>query len=165
MATDAAIVRVSGHTSIVSSRRLPSGNSRKPFTSSGRLVTRSASPPATAMRHTCEEPPRLDAKYTWAPSGDHAGLLSPAGSAVSRFTVEPSTAASHTSVRPRFAARSVSRTENATHLPSGDTAGSPTRCIASMSSMVRPLPGAATAGAAARRSASGAKRKIDMRRA
>src|SRR5690606_10211574 len=48
-------------------------------------------------------------------------------------------AVSQISSRPRLASMSVSRTLNATHFPSGETWGLPTRCIASMSSTVRPL--------------------------
>ena len=53
----------------------PSRESKRFFTSNGRLVTCSASPPSTAIRHTCDVPDRVDRKNTVMPSGDQLRIV------------------------------------------------------------------------------------------
>ena len=125
--------RRAGKTSMVK-RQVPAvGREHELFASSGRLVTCSASPPSTAIRHTCDVPERVERKKTVVPSGDQRGSLSPAGAVVNRRSPLPSVCTSHRLVFPLFASRSVVRRVNTTRVPSGDTRGSEIRCMASMS--------------------------------
>ena len=63
----------SGKTSSAKARRAPSSDSLNVPTSSGRSVTCPASPERTSSRQICEEPLRVDRKYSHFPSGDQRG--------------------------------------------------------------------------------------------
>ena len=87
------------------------------------------------MRHTCGEPDRSDRKYTNFPSGENAGELSFSWRAVSRCVPLPSVAATQMSLCIVLFSTSDDRNVYAMSFPSRDNVGSPTRSIASMSSM------------------------------
>jgi len=128
-----ATVLSSGYTSRENSSRVPSGEMPRLATSSGSLVTGMASPPSRWIRHTCDDPERVDRKKMHFPQGDQTGLLSPASWVVRRRSPVPSVPTTQRSVRPRLASRSVVRSVKTTSLPSGETAGSEIRSMASMS--------------------------------
>ena len=143
----------SGKTSSERAMRSPRGEISKEPTSSGSSVTGWASPPARLRNHTCEEPPRLERKYTPELSGAQRGEESAAGCCVRRRATGAVAAVStsHRSVRPRLAAMSVSRSVKMTWRPSGDTRGSLRRANCTRSSAVKALDDAApcVAGVAA----------------
>ena len=116
---------------------MPSGNGSTAFTSTGSAVTCVASPPSTAMRHTCDVPLRAERKYTLLPSGAKRAPESAAGWLVRRLTEEPSVAAIHTSLEDVFASTSGVATVKVASLPSGETAASEMRSKESMSSTVK----------------------------
>ena len=112
---------------------MPSGETWNALTSSASRVACSASPPPTGMRQTCVEPERLERNQTERPSADQRGSESPASCEVRRLSPLPSAPTSQRSVRRRLCSRSVRLRTKATCLPSGETRGSETRSIASMS--------------------------------
>src|SRR6185437_8664420 len=86
--------------------------------------------------HTCCDPSRLDSHRIRFPSHENCGPPSP-GCATAIFSGSPpSIFCSHSSGVFVFFARSTVVTEYASHLPSGETAVSPSRFMAIMSSKV-----------------------------
>ncbi len=102
-----------------------------------RSVTLRGSPPARSRSHTCGDPERVETKASVLPSGEKRGALSAFSCRVrARGGAEPSAGTSQTSALRLPAARSVVVRTNATHLPSGDSCGSPTRTVRRLSSIV-----------------------------
>jgi len=110
-----------GKVSAAKASSFPSRETTKESTSMGDLVTCTASPPSTAMRHTWLCPERVERKKTDLPSGAQAASESFSGWVVSWRRPLPSVPTRKTSVRPRLASRSVARTVRATERPSGET--------------------------------------------
>src|SRR5258707_9305794 len=111
----------------------PSGD---PFTKTApvdRCVTACSSPPDIDSMYTCEFPSRDDKNASVFPSGDHAGEES-CPLCVSCTASPPPVETIQMLLALRFALMSGVATANATHLPSGEILGSPTRCIRIMSS-------------------------------
>src|SRR5580700_3749940 len=100
-----------------------------------RCVNGFASPPSIDNKYTCESPLRDDKNAIIFPSGAHTGDES-CPLCVSCNDVPPVVGTIQRLLVPRFASISGVDTVYATHLPSGDTCASPTRCIWIMSSNV-----------------------------
>ncbi len=79
-------------------------------TSTGSFVICTASPPSSAIFHTCDEPLRVERKTRDLPSLVQRAPLSFASCAVTWRDAEPSTALIQMSVLPLFASTSVTRT-------------------------------------------------------
>src|SRR6185437_9654741 len=88
---------------------LPSGDSLKLSTSSGRRVTCSVVPPATGAFHSWVESFSVARKYSVFPSGENTGLLAFNFRSVTRFgsVPLPDRSSSHTLVTPLLASQSV----------------------------------------------------------
>src|ERR1700756_4822313 len=100
-----------------------------------RCVTACASPPSIDSTYTCAFPSRDDKNATVFPSGDHAGEVS-CPLCVSCIASPPLVETTQILLALRFALMSGVVTAYATHFPSGEISGLPTRCICIMSSNV-----------------------------
>src|SRR5205814_26875 len=124
-----------GHlTSLVTIKPLPSGSHTGSDTPSGRLLNRRASPPPAPIGRiqSCGLfwGGRLETNARVLPSGDQRGSRSDPGPCVSWRVSPVRRSASQMRVVPRFSLSEYSVTLYATHLPSGESAGSPTDFIA-----------------------------------
>src|SRR5580704_6449238 len=100
-----------------------------------RCVNGFASPPSIDNKYACESPLRDDKNAIIFPSGDHTGEES-CPLCVSCNDVPPVVGTIHILLAARFPFISGVDTVYATHLASGDTCASATRCIWIMSSNV-----------------------------
>src|SRR5258707_2601751 len=113
----------------------PSGDHFTKSAPVDRCVTACSSPPDIDSMYTCEFPSRDHKNASVFPSGDHAGEES-CPLCVSCTASPPLVETIQMLLALRFALMSGVATANATHLPSGEILGSPTRCICIMSSNV-----------------------------
>src|SRR3989442_15690235 len=107
------------------SRPEPSGSHTGSDAPSARLETLRASPPAIGSSHTCAPPSRVEMKASVLPSGDQRGWRSEPGPPVSRPDLPVATSATHTRATFRLSWSDGVETGYATHLPSGESGGSP----------------------------------------
>src|SRR6266567_6444214 len=132
-----------GYTSEVKTMFLPSGDQMAPSASVDMLVIFLGDPVAVpaaeskSLTQTCEEPSRALTKRNFLPSGDQCPPVSPAGSEDSWRASPPASATIHRCVVFLFSFKSTSMAEKRTHLPSGETAGLPTRLSDIMSAKVK----------------------------
>src|ERR1022692_2174507 len=123
---------------------LPSGDHSPPEASVEILVTLRDSPVKAPLAESksctqiCEAPSCDDSKRTRLPSGEKRMRSSPAPVAgVRRRASPPLMGTIHRCGLRVFSSRLTSTAVNATHLPSGETMGSPTRLSCIMSSKVK----------------------------
>src|SRR5579862_4602866 len=93
--------------------------------------------PSESITQICEEPPRLEIKYTWRELGDQRGRSFMVPSSVSGLGDPPAAGTIQICLGLMFFSTSTVWTVNATCLPSGDKAGSPIRCNWSSASTVK----------------------------
>ncbi len=112
--------------SLTTTKPLPSGVHTNSFTPSGRLETFCASPPASDSTQICGPPWRLEMNASDLPSGAQAGLRSEPGPCVSARVCPVASSASQMREMERLSCNETVPIVYATHLPSGDSCGSPT---------------------------------------
>ena len=123
---------------------LPSGDHMPPEASVEMLVTLRGSPLSVPLAESksctqiCVPPSREDSKRMRLPSGEKRMRSSPAPLAgVRRRASPPAMGTIHRCGLRVFSSRLTSTAVNPTHLPSGETMGSPTRLSCIMSSKVK----------------------------
>src|SRR5690606_33803488 len=104
----------------------PSGESLNDSTSTGNAVSCTGVPPPAGIEYSCDESPFALRKYTVAPSGENAGVLTFQPSGVSRFGGAASRAnrsSIHSEVLALPLLSSSTRLANTSWRPSGDSVG------------------------------------------
>src|SRR5690349_21027873 len=114
----------------------PSGSHTGSDTPSGTCDTFRASPPAIGSTQTCAPLSRVETKASVFPSGDQRGWRSEPGPPVRERDLPVATSATHTRDTLRLSWSDGIETVYATHLPSGESCGSPTDFSAMKSSKV-----------------------------